>query len=111
MKSLLGIVEMALLEDLIHDGGDILLLKGERMRHNSSNGSYVTIQMPLVKRTSITSIVKHIDYYKVNNFVIFKSLDLFFHGAIIICLNLLNVQGEPSNNGSLYTYLSLIGAT
>jgi hypothetical protein len=56
MKSLLGIVEMALLEDLIHDGGDILLLKGERMRHNSSNGSYVTIQMPLVKRTSITSI-------------------------------------------------------
>jgi hypothetical protein len=30
---------------------------------------------------------------------------------IIICLNLLNVQGEPSNNGSLYTYLSLIGIT
>jgi len=34
--------------------------------------------MPLVKRTSITSIVKHnIDYYKVNNFVILKSQDLF----------------------------------
>ena len=32
MKSLLGIVEMALLEDLIHDGGDILLLKRERER-------------------------------------------------------------------------------
>jgi hypothetical protein len=29
MKSLLGIVEMALLKDLIHDGGDLLLLKGE----------------------------------------------------------------------------------
>jgi hypothetical protein len=88
------------------------IVKGrEKMRHNSSNGSYVTIQIPLVKCTSITSIVKHIDYYKVNNFVIFKSQDLFLHRAIIICLNLLNVQGEPSNNSSLYTYLSLIGTT
>jgi hypothetical protein len=34
MKSLLGIVEMALLEDLIHDGGDILLLKREREKES-----------------------------------------------------------------------------
>jgi hypothetical protein len=37
---------MALLEDLIHDGGDILLLKGERMRHNSSNGSTLLFKCP-----------------------------------------------------------------
>ena len=30
IKSLLGIVEMVLLKDVIHHGGDILLLKGER---------------------------------------------------------------------------------
>jgi len=32
MKSLLGIVEMALLEDLIRHSGDLLLLKGEKER-------------------------------------------------------------------------------
>jgi hypothetical protein len=58
---------MALLEDLIHDGGDILLLERKR-GIDSSNGSYVTIQMPLVKRTSITCIVKHIDYIEDKQF-------------------------------------------
>jgi hypothetical protein len=32
MKSLLGIVEMVLLEDLIRHSGDLLLLKGEKER-------------------------------------------------------------------------------
>ena len=67
MKSLLGIVEMALLEDLIHDGGDILLLERKK-GIDSSNGSYVTIQMPLVKPTSITCIVKQMEYIEGNQF-------------------------------------------
>ncbi len=67
MKSLLGVVEMALLEDLIHDGGDTLLLERKR-GIDSSNGSYVTIQMPLVKPTTITCIVKQIEYIEGNQF-------------------------------------------
>lgn len=35
---------------------------------DTSNGSYVTIQMPLVKYTSITCIVKHIDYIEGKQF-------------------------------------------
>ncbi len=67
MKSLLGVVEMALLEDLIHDGGDTLLLERKR-GIDSSNGSYVTTQMPLVKPTTITCIVKQIEYIEGNQF-------------------------------------------
>jgi ligand-binding SRPBCC domain-containing protein len=47
--------------------GRHFIVKGrEKRRHNSSNGSYVTIQIPLVKRTSITCIVKQIEYIEGN---------------------------------------------
>ncbi|HEX2067971.1 MAG TPA: hypothetical protein VHF08_04665 [Nitrososphaeraceae archaeon] len=38
------------------------IVKGRKGGIDTSNDSYGTIQMPLVKRTSITLIVKHIDY-------------------------------------------------
>jgi hypothetical protein len=61
MKSLLGIIGMVVLKDLIHHGGgDLSLLKGEK--EALILVMIITIRMPLVKHTSITLIVKHIDY-------------------------------------------------
>jgi hypothetical protein len=62
MKSLLGIIGMVVLKDLIRHGGgdDLSLLKGEK--EALILVMIITIRMPLVKHTSITLIVKHIDY-------------------------------------------------
>jgi hypothetical protein len=61
MNSLLGIIGMVVLKDLIHHGGsDLSLLKGEK--EALILVMIITIRMPLVKHTSITLIVKHIDY-------------------------------------------------
>ena len=66
MKSLLGIVEMMLLKEILdppwwRQPFIVKERKGGGGGIDTSNDSYVTIQMLLVKRTSITWIVKHID--------------------------------------------------
>jgi hypothetical protein len=61
MKSLLGIVEMMLLKERL----DLpwrrpFIVKGRKGGGiDTSNDSYITIQMPLVKRTSIKRTVLH----------------------------------------------------
>lgn len=64
MKSLLGIVEMMLLKEILDPPWRQPFIVKERKEGgggiDTSNDSYVTIQMLLVKRTSITWIVKHI---------------------------------------------------